>query len=62
VSGERGFSFVKRTEIVALTQEHQIREDAHGGPGLYPREVVLAKSEEVIAYADLPHQLAVTKR
>lgn len=58
---ERGFSFVKRVQIVALTQEHQSREDAHGGPGLYPKEVVLATSEQTLVYADLPRALTVTE-
>lgn len=55
---DRKLSFVKRTKIIAITEEYRNREDAQGGSGLYPREIVLAESEEIIAFSDLPQNLS----
>lgn len=51
--------YIKRVTIIEKLEVYQSKEDAHGGPGLYPQERVLAEVELVIPYADLKNQLQV---
>lgn len=51
--------YIKRIQIIEKLEVYQSKEDAHGGPGLYPQERVLAEVELVIPYTDLKNQLQV---
>jgi hypothetical protein len=51
--------YIKRIQIIEQLEEYQSKEDFHGGPGLYPKERILAETEIKIAFNDLKHELKV---
>jgi hypothetical protein len=55
--------FVLKIELIQEVDAFRSREDSHGGPGYYPKEIVIARSKKVIAENNLPEilQLAGSK-
>jgi len=62
VNNRKPTKFLKRVQIVVVTQEYENKEDSHGGPGYYPREFILSRLESNIPYEELPRELKVNER